>query len=474
MKKHKYFNRKLKTKLSKWARKRIKQPILIQGIRRVGKTSFIKNFAESKYEKIGYFNFKENPELRDMFKLNRDPDEMIERLSYHVDEHMYPDQYLIFFDDIDYCIDAINYLPRFNELIAQFSIVAAGSYFQKFDKQKKPGYDEEVKRMTLHPVDFKEWLDASSQMCAASYTHFYKYGRLKTIRPRFNKMVVERFNDFLRVGGMPEALSTYYKTKSIEEASKIQQRINTTIQADFLKFNRSSKAKKILDVWESLPGQLNNSNMKFMYSRVNRYGKGRSYTDAINWLVDARLVSKTNSCDIKGTDLKIGKSRFVLVPALFVYPIINSTIKTKELKLLYLLEQLNNSSLYTPLLKKTRLLALIPKNKSLPMNCSNNTENPASNCQISTSKETSINTYPSISTHQNQAPEEVIHSQPENLEKYKFIKLKLNNDRTMLSIDSTDKSMKLPTFLGAKLDQLINEYILEESSIVNIKNAKVA
>ena len=103
-----YINRKLRTTLSKWHRKKNKKPILLRGIRRVGKTTFVNKFGEEKYNKVAYFDFKENNKLSQIFELNRDPIETIERLSFHFGERINPDEVLIHLDNIDHCIAACN------------------------------------------------------------------------------------------------------------------------------------------------------------------------------------------------------------------------------------------------------------------------------------------------------------------------------------------------------------------------------
>ena len=136
-----YIARELKTTLSKWHRKKNKKPIILQGIRRVGKTTFVNKFGNEKYDKVAYFNFKENDKLCKIFDIERDPEETIEWLSYYVGGRINPETTLIHLDDIDHCIDACNYLPRFNELSKRFSIIGSGSYFSDFEGVILPGLD---------------------------------------------------------------------------------------------------------------------------------------------------------------------------------------------------------------------------------------------------------------------------------------------------------------------------------------------
>lgn len=145
---------------------------------------------------------------------------------------------------------------------------------------------------------------------------------------------------------MPEALRVFKLTNSLNEVKKINESIATTIKADFLKWNRASKAKKILNVWNSIPKQLGNTNMKFMYSKVRPNAKRRSFDGAIIWLTQNRLLSKIEQQNI----LKKNQNGFQLLP-LSVIPNKIYKAATNYQYLLYMLNQIlenheANSSLF--------------------------------------------------------------------------------------------------------------------------------
>ena len=114
-------------KLTEWKNSKDRKPLILQGARQVGKTWIMKEFGKRFFDNYVYFNFDEDNDLKELFKVNKSAERLIERLSLVCGEDIKPEKTLIIFDEIQECSDALNSLKYFNENAKEYCIISAGS-----------------------------------------------------------------------------------------------------------------------------------------------------------------------------------------------------------------------------------------------------------------------------------------------------------------------------------------------------------
>jgi uncharacterized protein len=153
-------NRNAYHNLLEWKNKPDRKPLIIQGARQVGKTWLMKAFGEKEFTQTAYFNFETKKELHQIFKKGYDSKQILASLNILAGYKIQSQDTLIILDEIQACPDAITSLKYFQENNPEYAIFAAGSLLGVAIHQGTSFPVGKVEFMTLHPLDFPEFLDA--------------------------------------------------------------------------------------------------------------------------------------------------------------------------------------------------------------------------------------------------------------------------------------------------------------------------
>ena len=119
--------RDIYTELINWKKSVRRKPLLVRGARQTGKTFLLKEFGKNEYEHISYFNFEEDPQLKDFFAGSLQPAKLIQNLSLYQKRPINPATDLIVLDEIQTSNEALNSLKYFNEDASDYHVAAVGS-----------------------------------------------------------------------------------------------------------------------------------------------------------------------------------------------------------------------------------------------------------------------------------------------------------------------------------------------------------
>ena len=268
-------------KLIEWKDNPYKKPLILRGIPQCGKTYLLKEFGAKCYKDVLYFDFEEDQQLVDLFEDNINPEKLIKNISLYSGKDIKPETSLIILDSIHTCSHAMDSLGYFNDDNRQYHVVAACSYMDAVIPN--------VDAITMYPMNFYEFLQAQNSVLAMHIKESAFTGdALKT----FNTQLTELFNDYQIVGGMPEVVDCWINTKSIEMVEKLQSRIISGYENDFLKLAPVSMFPKLSAIWNAIPAQLAKENRKFFFSRVKKSWRAKDLEDALYRLIRAGLVYK--------------------------------------------------------------------------------------------------------------------------------------------------------------------------------------
>jgi len=281
--------RKIENDLVKWKLNEARKPLLLNGMRQVGKTWILKDFGKKNYENVHYFNFDSEPTLCEFFKTTKDPDKLLKNLSLLRGVRINTED-LIIFDEIQECNEALNALKYFCESEVQYHIAGAGSYLGITLSKGASFPVGKVEIMNMYPLTYREFLEASGETMLSEYIPTITVSE-GVPQPIFEKMK-SLFLEFYVVGGMPEIVAEWIKTKDIERISSIQNNILNAYRSDFSKYAPREIMPKILEIWDSIISQLSRENKKFKYSEIKKSARAREYEAALNWLVSGRYFQK--------------------------------------------------------------------------------------------------------------------------------------------------------------------------------------
>ena len=275
--------------LIQWKDSPERKPMVLKGARQVGKTWLMKEFGQNHYDNFAYFNFDEEDELKSIFETNKNPQRIIELLSMIGGEKIEPEKTLIIFDEIQECPEALNTLKYFKEKANEYHVIAAGSLLGTLLAKPKSYPVGMVNLLNIYPLTFDEFLEAVD---SGLYTFYKSIRKNQSIEEIFHSRLLEAYNYYLIIGGMPECVSSWVKYKDPAKVSQIQRELIEVYENDFSKHNGKVNSGRILMVFRSIVAQLAKPNEKFMYGAVREGGRARDFEEAIEWLVSAGMLNR--------------------------------------------------------------------------------------------------------------------------------------------------------------------------------------
>jgi len=276
-------------RLIKWKDSPYRKPLILLGVRQVGKTWILKEFGKTHYDNVAYFNFDENEEYKEFFETTKDVSRILQNLSMASGQNIFPEKTLIVFDELQDCPKVINTLKYFYENAPGYHVACAGSLLGvSLSKSTFPV--GKVTFMNINPMTFSEFLVANGDENLVSYMEALDV--LEPIPAAFFNSLYEKIKMYLITGGMPEPVLMWTETRDIGAMQTALSDIIGSYERDFAKHPDKTEFPKISLVWNSLPSQLARENKKFIYKVVKQGARAREYEDALQWLVDAGLIHK--------------------------------------------------------------------------------------------------------------------------------------------------------------------------------------
>ena len=276
--------------LVKWKKSPYRKPLILKGVRQVGKTWILKEFGRQYYESTAYFNFDENEEYRQFFETTKDVKRILQNLILASGQKIMPEKTLIIFDEIQDCPKVINSMKYFCENAPDYHIACAGSLLGIALARPSSFPVGKVNFMQIDPMNFTEFLMANGDENLAVCLD--QINTLEPLPDAFFNPLYEKLKMYYITGGMPEPVLMWTQARDVGAMQEALSDIIGAYERDFAKHPDVSEFPKISMIWRSLPSQLARENKKFLYRVVKEGARAREYENALQWLVDARLVHK--------------------------------------------------------------------------------------------------------------------------------------------------------------------------------------
>ena len=264
--------------------------LLIEGARRVGKSYIAEKFAKENYKSYILIDFsKAAEEVKKLF------DEYLDNLEYlftylsqYYGVKLYERESLIIFDEIQFCPRARGAIKH---LVAdgRYDYLETGSLISIKKNVKDILIPSEEEKLRMYPFDFEEFLWA---MGNETLMDFIKecYKKKMLLGQSLHRKAMDYFKEYLIVGGMPQAVEMYSKTRDFEKVDKIKRNILNLYREDIRKHAEELNLK-VEQIFDTIPSQLQKHEKKFNISNLNENARYRNYEGAFYWLNDACLVN---------------------------------------------------------------------------------------------------------------------------------------------------------------------------------------
>lgn len=298
----KIFKRKLYNKLLEWKTSRQgRTAMLVEGARRVGKSTLVETFAKNEYENYILIDFnKASQQVKDLFDDLTDLDKIFLKLQQHYNVVLKKRKSLIVFDEVQNCPlarRAIKYLVA----DGRYDYIETGSLISIKKNVQNIVIPSEEQRLTLYPMDYEEFRWALDDDVSVGLLRQF-YEKKLTLGVAHRKTMYD-FRLYMLIGGMPQAVETYLETNNLSLVDQTKRDIIRLYVDDFQKIDSSGAAERL---FLNIPAQLNSN-----YSRYTPYpiigGRTEERTaELLQMLEESKTTLFCHHC----TDPNVGMSLF--------------------------------------------------------------------------------------------------------------------------------------------------------------------
>ena len=289
--------RKMLDKLIAWKQKAGgREALLIEGARRVGKSTIVEEFGRTQYKSYILIDFTRLPrDVRDIFENQRDDfDTFFMLLSAYYRKRLYERESLIIFDEVQR-YPAARELIKYLVADGRYDYVETGSLISIKRNVANIVIPSEERKMDMGPLDFEEFCWAMGEELLAE-TIRKSFERLVPLPDALHKRAMRLWREYLLVGGMPDAVNAYVQDKNIRSVREIQSEIHEYYAADASKYE-ADRRLTIRRIYDMIPSNMENKKKRIVVQNIeNKRGKTfRDYQEEFEYLINAGVVSSVQA-----------------------------------------------------------------------------------------------------------------------------------------------------------------------------------
>lgn len=296
------FKRKIYDKLLEWKRESNgRTAVLIEGARRIGKSTVAEEFGKNEYESYILIDFSiASKATMELFEDISDLDYLFLQLQLQFRVDLVERRSLIIFDEVQLCPlarQAIKHLVKDH----RYDYIETGSLISIKKNVSSIVIPSEERRLNMYPMDYEEFLWAVGDNTSYDLIRkFYEMG--KPLGQQTNRKMLRSFRLYMLVGGMPQAINEYITTNNFKMVDAVKRDILRLYEEDFMKIDPTGRASLLFD---SIPAQLNTNASRYQVSSVLG---GSARADEILQLVAEMMSSKTVLVSYHANDPNAGMS----------------------------------------------------------------------------------------------------------------------------------------------------------------------
>ena len=283
--------RKVDQYLIDWKNNPNKMPLIIKGARQIGKTESIENFAKNNYEHVVEINFALDKQYLNIFENGFDVDTIIKNITFiNPNFEFIPGKTLIFFDELQSCINCATSLKAFN-LDGRYDVICSGSLMGINYKEIESNSVGNKLDYDMHSMDFEEFLWAKGYKDEQIEELYECMKETKPLTTSQYEAMMNNFKDYMIVGGMPAIVNRFVTQNNYSGILDMQKQIQLDYEEDITKYANGLDQGKILNVYRKIPVFLGNENKKFQISKIENGARNREYVGTIEWLKNAGIIN---------------------------------------------------------------------------------------------------------------------------------------------------------------------------------------
>ena len=295
------FRRKVYGKMLEWkTTSKGRSALLLEGARRIGKSTIVEEFAKKEYSSYILIDFNEaSQDVKDLFENLMDLDYIFLYLQNIYQTSLYEHESVIVFDEVQQCPkarQAIKYLVK----DGRYDYIETGSLISIHKNTKDINIPSEEHRVEMFPMDYEEFRWALGDETGMSLLK-QVFEKRMSLGEGINRMKMRDLRLYMLVGGMPQAVNEYLDTKNLQNVDLVKRQIIQLYADDFRKIDPTGRISKL---FMSIPSQLSRNLMRYQPTPV----VGNIPSDKIDELLLCLEDSKTINIAYHADDPYVGMS----------------------------------------------------------------------------------------------------------------------------------------------------------------------
>ena len=283
------FKRKVYDRLLKWKELSAgTSAVLLEGARRIGKTTIVEEFAKNEYDDYMILDFaKENDDIRNNFIENmNDLDAFFRNLFLLKGRALRGKNCVLIFDEIQLfprARQAIKYLVA----DGRYDYIETGSLISIRKNVKDILIPSEEYRIKMYPMDFEEYLWALGDTVTVPVIS-EAFEKRKSLGDAVHRRIMKDFRTYMAVGGMPQAVEAFVNGRTFAQIDFVKRNILDLYEEDLAKYDDESREKASV-IYRTIPEQLENKNSHFKFSLVGNAARYQNYVDAVSFISESMI-----------------------------------------------------------------------------------------------------------------------------------------------------------------------------------------
>lgn len=303
------FKRKIYDKLLEWKKDEGKTALLIEGARRVGKTTIVKEFAKNEYRSCIFIDFVNAPaSIKNAFdNMLSDLDNFFMVLESEYRTKLYRRESLLVFDEVQK-------FPRAREAIkylvadGRYDYIETGSLISIRENVENIVIPSEERKIPMHPLDFEEFCCAFGE---ENLLHYIKdcFEKKVPLASSSHERAMLLFRQYMLVGGMPQSLEAYLShDRDFFASDKAKRDILKLYREDIMKISKPYRAK-VLAIFDQIPGLLAKHEKRIRFNDLSSDSRAIQYEESFLWLADSMICNECFSSKDPNVGLSLSEDR---------------------------------------------------------------------------------------------------------------------------------------------------------------------
>ncbi len=283
------FRRKVYAKLLHWKELAAgTSAVLLEGARRIGKSTIVEEFAKNEYDDYMILDFaRENKDIQNLFIDNMDDmDSFFRNLFLLKGRDLKGNKCVLIFDEVQLfpqARQAIKYLVA----DGRYDYIETGSLISIRKNIKNILIPSEEYRIKMFPMDFEEYLWALGDTITFDAIKS-SYEKRKPLGDSIHRKIMKKFRTYMVIGGMPQAVSAFVEGKTFAQIDFIKRNILSLYEEDLAKYDRDNREKASV-VFRTIPEQLENKKSHFKFSLIEKNARYQNYVDAVSFISESMM-----------------------------------------------------------------------------------------------------------------------------------------------------------------------------------------